>query len=181
MQSSSPACVVRVARHDSPPHWESPHCQPTPKHAQRERLSLRQRLPAAISFIWQHLAEEGRAIFVTCDDGLDASVCVALAAMLLQRSRGGAPGKLLGGDPPEPGRNNSCSASSSGSKRPPKQRVRQQLAALSATYPAAQPTRANLKMVSNFVTCLECGCASAALIPGPVLIPALPLAETAGL
>lgn len=175
---------------------------------QRDRLTLRRRLPAALAFIAQHLAQHS-AVLVVCDDGLDCSVCVALAAMLAMphalaralevrssSSGGGGSGGASAGSvrsvqthldqarqglAAEKGAAPPASVASGvagavearmladGAGAQPgslgqtlsKQRVRQQLAAISAAYPAARPTRENLKHVFNQLRCLECGCVNA--------------------
>nr|VWO95737.1 Acyl-homoserine-lactone synthase (EC (Autoinducer synthesis protein) [Ganoderma boninense] len=90
-------------------------------------------LPAATRFIKARLAR-GNAVCICCDTGKDASIGIALAALQLFFDDGGA---LL-----EPGAAG-CTAS--------KDSIRTRLQWIIASKPAANPSRATLKRVNEFL------------------------------
>ncbi|EFN58577.1 hypothetical protein CHLNCDRAFT_7874, partial [Chlorella variabilis] len=103
------------------------YCWLPVRSSKLERHSLLQQLPAVLRCARAQL-QQGRRLLVCCDSGLDVSVCVAVACLLAfyrlhEQPGGGSRLKLA---------------------------VRQHLAAVSAHYPAARPTRGSLRQVFNF-------------------------------
>ena len=184
-----PQDLASDAGQPSSTHTSAPASSPSPaacrycwlpvRCAKQDRHSLQQRLPAALRFAASQL-EQGRRLLVSCDSGLDASVCAALACLLafywLDLQPGGGTGLAYVGPaaaaaaskegPTDGSGSSACDGSldSSGGGIPPacdfpplvgqagfsKLAVRQHLAALTAHYPAARPTRGSIKQVYNF-------------------------------
>ena len=115
-----------------------------------DRHALHRQLPGMLRFAAAHLAA-GRRVLVCCDSGTDASVCAALACLLACfRLTGGAarPAAELCAE--------AAAAAAAGRGAPAeragfsKLQVRRYLAALTAHYPQARPTRGSLRQVFVF-------------------------------
>ena len=96
------------------------------RKAKVSRTDLMKALPRCIDFARRTFETPGARLCVTCDDGVDHSVAVAVALCI-----------AMGPSP--------CSNADLD-----KDDVRKQLAAVSKTHPDARPTRASLKQVYNF-------------------------------
>ena len=135
------------------------------QHSKHDRHALQQRLPAALHFLSHHLqqqqqgqqphGEEAEAaaaaepVLVTCDAGEDASVCAVVACLLScyelreapaaeQQQQGAA--RLVWCRPFDAARSTGAVT---------KLDVRRRLAAVTAHYPPARPTRGMLRQVFN--------------------------------
>ena len=155
------------------------YCWLPVRSSKEERHALQERLPAALRFAAAQLRQQ-RTLLVCCDSGCDASVCVAVACLLaffrmdLQPGGGfslarapaalerplaaaAAAGGQLASDR-QPAGGEAAGAAAAAPAFPPvvspaaysKLAVRQHLAAVSAHYPAARPTRGSLRQVYNF-------------------------------
>lgn len=146
------------------------YCWLPVRSSKLERHSLLQQLPAVLRCARAQL-QQGRRLLVCCDSGLDVSVCVAVACLLafyrLHEQPGGGsrlspawvgPGiTLADGSSSQQG---AAARPGLGMPEPlppvvgslgfSKLAVRQHLAAVSAHYPAARPTRGSLRQVFNF-------------------------------
>jgi tRNA A64-2'-O-ribosylphosphate transferase len=152
--------AVKQEEERAPPH-ACRYCWLPARSSKVERRSLQRQLAPALRFAGAQLAL-GRRLLLSCDDGLDASVCVAVACLLafyrldVQPGSSGAASPMLALPPSS--RPSSSDDGSSPPLFPPllgaagftKLSVRQHLAAVSAHYPAARPTRASLRQVYNF-------------------------------
>lgn len=96
--------------------------------AKRQRWALGARMGELLAFLARH-QRCSRTVLICDDDGLDACVCVAVATLVHSAS---------------------CDAAYGGGIAVSKEYVRQQLATVSAHYPAARPTRGMLKQVFNY-------------------------------
>jgi tRNA A64-2'-O-ribosylphosphate transferase len=94
------------------------------KKAKVSRTDLMKALPRCIDFTRRTLGTPGARLCVTCDDGVDHSVAVAVALCIAM------------------GPSSSSSVD--------KDEVRKRLALVAKTHPDARPTRASLKQVYNF-------------------------------
>jgi tRNA A64-2'-O-ribosylphosphate transferase len=95
------------------------------KKAKVSRLDLLNSLPRCLKFIRETMKTPGARLCVTCDDGVDHAVAVAVAASIAMTSE-------------------------EDSSDVTKDLVRQRLAVVARTHPDAQPTRGSLKQVYNY-------------------------------
>ena len=109
---------------------------PPPKY---DKHGLERQLSPSLRFISLQ-REHGRSVLICDDEGVDACVCVALAAML---GRDAA-------DTDWAASNSACSVSAVVHRV--KAAARTRLAELSGFHPIAQPTRTALKQVYSFVS-----------------------------
>ncbi|CAD7702181.1 unnamed protein product [Ostreobium quekettii] len=115
--------------------------------SKHDRMALKRALPQALQFVSGHLAE-GHSVLIHCHDGLDQSVCIAVAVLLacFTRSTQGTVPQFC-----RPFQRSGPGGDAVRSVEPvTKAGVRQRLAYISAHYPQARPTRGMLKQVYNF-------------------------------
>ena len=95
------------------------------RKAKVSRTDLMKSLPRCIDFARRTFETPGARLCVTCDDGVDHAVAVAVAASIAMTSE-------------------------EDSSDVTKDLVRQRLAVVARTHPDAQPTRGSLKQVYNY-------------------------------
>jgi tRNA A64-2'-O-ribosylphosphate transferase len=140
--------------------------------SKEDRQSLQRQLPAALAFCGTQL-RQGRRVLLCCDgEGLDASTCTSVACLLAfyrleerpggggglapvwaggERSAGSCEGQQQqSGDAPPGQQQQQRFPPVCGAAGFSKLAVRQHLAAVTAHYPAARPTRGMLRQVFNF-------------------------------
>ena len=135
------------------------YCWLPVRGSKAERHGLQHELPAALAFARTQL-QQGRRLLLSCDSGLDASVCMAVACLVAFYRLDLQPGGGTKLTPVLEAGAASAAAAASDTQQLflpvavgagfSKLAVRQHLAAVSACYPAARPTRGSLRQVFNF-------------------------------
>lgn len=126
---------------------------PTPP-AKLDKHGLERQLPSALQYISLQ-RRCGRSVLICDDEGVDACVCVALAASLCR--------DLVDED---------CAASSSGRNMSEvvhgvKAAARTRLAEISGCHPTARPTRTALKQVYHYVSWVVAQQGNRVVVPQP--------------